>query len=173
MHAASIVSQQAKRHGGPHKLRWTGCKIGPDTTVEYRVRIGGTSLEEVGQPVADNVQLLPIPSMDQYVEVYVILGPKGPKQDYPRASDGETHLLGEGRLSNDHQVWVVYSIQPNKENEKTTSPAEPIRIDSFESSYSNPDANLNGAMLRGVAFDAQDDGSLLFLDLKATMHSAT
>jgi hypothetical protein len=60
--AASIVSQGAKRHGGPHKLRWTGCKIGPDTTIEYRVRIGGTSLEEIGQPVADNVELLPIPS---------------------------------------------------------------------------------------------------------------
>jgi hypothetical protein len=44
MDAKSIVSQEAKRDGGPHKLSWKGCPLGPETTLEYRVNIRGTSL---------------------------------------------------------------------------------------------------------------------------------
>jgi hypothetical protein len=44
--ATSIVSKQAKQDGGPHKVQWPGCEIGPDTTVEYRIIIRGMSLEE-------------------------------------------------------------------------------------------------------------------------------
>jgi hypothetical protein len=62
--AASSVSQQAKKDGGPHKVRWTGCNIGPDTTVEYRIIVRGTSLEQIGQPVANEVVLLPVPSYE-------------------------------------------------------------------------------------------------------------
>jgi hypothetical protein len=171
--ASSVISRQAKQHGGPHKVRWTGCEIGPDTTVEYRVIIRGTSLQETGQPVDLNeVALLPIPSKDEYVEVSVILGPTGPTRDYPRERDGETYLLSEGRLSDDRRVWVVYIVRPYKQNEKTPSPTEPSTI-ALESSYFDPDADLNRAGLRGVAFGAQDDGTLLFLDLKATVRPST
>jgi hypothetical protein len=48
--ATSIVSKQAKQDGGPHKVQWPGCEIGPDTTVEYRIIIRGMSLEETGRP---------------------------------------------------------------------------------------------------------------------------
>jgi hypothetical protein len=170
--AASTVAQQAKRHGGPHKVRWTGCKIAADTTVEYRVQIRGTSIEKDGEPVASDVVLLPIPSRDEYVEVYVILGPTGPTQDYPRKRNGKTYLLSEGRLSDDRRVWVVYIVKSYKQSEKTTSPTEPSPI-TPESSYFDPDADLSGARLRAVAFGAQNDGSLLFLDMKATIRSST
>jgi hypothetical protein len=167
--ASSIISQQAKQHGGPHKVRWTGCEIGPDTTVEYRVIIRGTSLQETGQPVDPNeVALLPIPSTDEYVEVDVILGPTGPTQGYPRERDGETYLLSEGRLlSDDRRVWVLYIVRPYKESERITSPTTHNAIPS-ESSFIDPDADLNSARLRAIAFGAQPDGSLAFLDLKAT-----
>ena len=90
MNAASIVSHEAKTHGGPHKIRWPGCQIGPDTTLEFRVIISGTSLEEVGQPVGNEVALLPMPSQHEHVEVCVILGSIGPTSGYPPVWDKET-----------------------------------------------------------------------------------
>ena len=105
--------------------------------------------------------LLPIPSTDEYVEVYVILGPAGPTPDYPHDRDGETQLLSEDRLSDDRRVWIVYIVRPYKQNEKTTSHPEPNPI-ALESSYFDPDADLNGARLRAIAFDAQPDGVLHF-----------
>jgi hypothetical protein len=118
MHAASIVAQEAKKHGGPHKVQWPGCQIGRGTTLEFRVIIRGISLEEVGQPVGNEVVLLPVPSKDEYVEVCVILGPKGPTSGYPRERDGQTNLLDEGRLSDDRRVWVVYVVRPNQPDNK-------------------------------------------------------
>jgi hypothetical protein len=50
MDAKSIVSQEAKRDGGPHKLSWKGCPLGPETTLEYRVNIRGTSLRRSWMP---------------------------------------------------------------------------------------------------------------------------
>jgi hypothetical protein len=164
--AASIVSQQAKQDGGPHKVRWTGCPLAPDTTLEYRVIIRGTSLEEDGKPVGNDVVLLPMPSRDEVMEVYVILGPKGPTQDHPRERNQRTYLLSEGRLSDDRRVWIVYIVRPKEENEKITSSIKPA----LKSSYLDPDTDLNGARLRAIAFGAQDDGSLAFFDLKATLH---
>jgi hypothetical protein len=76
--------------------------------------------------------------------------------------------LGDRRgLSDDRRVWLVYIVRPNKENEKITSPKEPDPI-AFESSYIDPEVDLKGARLRGIALGAQDDGSLAFWDLKAT-----
>jgi hypothetical protein len=164
--AASSVSQQAKRHGGHHKVRWTGCQLAPDTTVEYRVVVRGSSLEENGESVGTDVVLLPMPSKDEYVHVCVILGPTGPTpQDYPRERSGETYLLSEGRLSDDRRVWIVYV---KKEYEKSTFAVDPIRIVP-ESAHVDPDADFKSARgLRGMTFGAQEDGSLLFLDMKAT-----
>jgi hypothetical protein len=169
--AKSIVSKEAKQHGGPHKVQWTGCQLAPDVTLEYRVIIRGTSLEEDGKPVIDNVVLLPMPSRDKYVEVLAILGPTGPTRGYPRMRNGETHLLSEGRLSDDRRVWVVYVIEPNKENEKITS----IEHSPFapENSFIDPDADLNSARLRAIGPSAEADGSLAFLDLKATWRPST
>jgi hypothetical protein len=154
--------------GGPHKIRWTGCQIGPDTTVEYRVIIRGTSLEEAGQPVTNDVVLLPTPSPQEYLEVCVILGPTGPTSGYPREKDAETFLIGEGRMSDDRRVWIVYVVKPSEENDKVTSvehgPIVPER------SFIDPNADLSCAKLRAITFGAQPDGSLAFLDLKASWH---
>jgi hypothetical protein len=168
MHASSIVSQRAKEHGGPHKVQWPGCVIGPDMTVEYRVIIPGASLEEAGQPVGGDVVLLPMPSRDEYLEVCVILGPTGPTSGYPRERDGETYLLSEGRLSDDHRVWVVYFVRPNEKKEKITS-IEPSPIVP-EFSFIDPNADLASARLRAIGFDAHADGSLKLWDLKPTWH---
>jgi hypothetical protein len=160
--ATSIVSKQAKQDGGPHKVQWPGCEIGPDTTVEYRVIIRGMSLEETGRPVDHNVELLPMPSRDEYVEVYCILGPMGSKRDYPRERDGETYLLREGRLSDDRQAWVVYIIRPIK---KEATPIGPVSIE-LGSSFIDPDADLTSPGLRAVTFGTQPDGSLAFWEWK-------
>jgi hypothetical protein len=171
-HAASSVSQEAKKDGGPHKVRWTGCNIAADTTVEYRVNIRGTSLEDVGQPVTNDVVLLPVPSRDEYVEVVVILGPVGSTSDYPRDRDGTTHLIGEGLLSDGRCVWVVYVVRPMKKEGENVAVVEPSPIVP-EKSFIDPDADLNSASLRVMAFGAQADGTLAFLDLKATLAPVT
>lgn len=167
MDAASVVSREAKRHGGPHHVRWTGCNIGPDTMVEYRVIIRGTSLEEAGQAVRNDVVLLPMPSRDEYVEVVVILGPKGPTLGYPRAQDGETCLLGEGRMSDDRRVWVVYTVKPIEKSVTTNSiESSPITPDN---TFIDANADLSNARLRGIVYGAQSDGTLAFWDMKAAI----
>jgi hypothetical protein len=52
--------------------------------------------------------LLPVPSRLEQVQVAVIIGPAGPTKGYPREKNTPTHLLAEGRLSNDRRVWIVY-----------------------------------------------------------------
>jgi hypothetical protein len=157
-HASSFISRQAKQEGGPHKVEWTGHQVAPDMTVEYRVIIRGTSLENDGQQVASNVVLVPIPSRDEVVEVYVILGPKGWTTGPPRERDRNTYLLSEGRLSDDRPVWIVYVVKPREGNETASSRKEL----QFETSYREPGADLNGARLRAITFGAGDDGILVF-----------
>jgi hypothetical protein len=171
LEAASIVSQEAKRYGGPHKLSWTGCQIGPDTTVEYRVNIRGASLEEVGQPVGKEVALLPIPGPHEYLGVVVILGPAGPTSGYPRERDGGTSLLDEGRLSDGRRVWVVYVVRTVQKNDSITS-AHPGPI-TPQSSFIDPNADLSAARLRAVGFETPADGSLILHDLRATFRAST
>jgi hypothetical protein len=168
-HAASFISQQAKQAGGPHKVQWTGHQIAPDMTVEYRVIIRGSSLENDGQPVANNVVLVPIPSRDDVVEVYVILGPTGWTTGPPRERDRNTYLLSEGRLSDGRSVWVVYIVRPKEGNETISSRKELA----FETSYCEPGADLKSARLRAITFGAGDDGTLVFLDLKATAQTGS
>jgi len=166
MKAASPVSQQAKRDGGPHKVQWTGCELAPNVTLEYRVIIRGASLEEVGEPVDRHVMLLPVPSINEYVEVDVILGPKGATRGHPRERDGETYLLSEGRLSDDRRIWIVHIVRPIKPKEVIPAPIEPNRIGSR--AHLDPNADLSSGGLRAIALGEQSDGSLAFWDLKAS-----
>jgi hypothetical protein len=103
-HAVSEVAKRAKQDGGPHKVEWTGHTLAPRCTLEYRVVIRGTSLEELGTEIADDVVLLPVPTQDCYVEVAAILGPKGQTSGFPREKGAETRLIGEGRLSDGRRV---------------------------------------------------------------------
>jgi len=166
-YAASAVAQQAKRDGGPQKVRWTGHKLSDEVTLEYRVIIPGMSVEEDGDDVDDGVALLPMPSKNESVEVAVLLGSQGPTKGYPRDSERATFLLKEGRLSDGRRVWIVYVIRQSMPGEIAGS-SEPVEIVP-KSSYVDPDADLNSGRMRAVAFGAQSDGSLTLLDFRATI----
>lgn len=165
--AAGAVAEQAKRDGGPHKVRWTGNKLSDEVTLECRVIVRGTSLEEDGEDVDDSVALLPIPSKDESVEVTVLLGPQGPTQGYPRDSESPTFLLNEGRLSDGRRVWIVYVVRRSKPDEIAAS-SEPGQVVP-KSSYVDPNADLSSGRMRAVAFGAQCDGSLTLFDFRATI----
>jgi hypothetical protein len=160
--ASGVIATKAKRDGAPHKARWSGHVFAPSCTVEYRIRIQGKSLSRKGEPVSAEVTLLPVPSEREYLEVFVVLGPKGPTEGYPRYNQTETHLLAEGRLSDGRRVWVVYCISPMpKIDEKPQQILSP-------KVYMEEAVDLSAASnLRAALFGAQEDGSLLFLDMRA------
>jgi hypothetical protein len=160
--ASSNIATKAKKDGGPHKVRWTGHPLGPSCTLEYRVRIQGKSLSKKGETVSPDVTLLPVPSEHEYLEVVVLIGPKGPTTGYPRDSQSETHLLSEGRLSDDRRVWVVYNICPMPKMDE--GPPQVLS----PKGYIDETVDLSAASnLRAALFGAQEDGSLLFVDMRA------
>jgi hypothetical protein len=163
MHAVGPVPIQAKQDGGPHKVEWTGHTLVPCVTLECRVVIRGVSLEKDGYEVSGDVTLLPVPAENSYVEVAVILGPKGPTTGFPREKDVDTRLLSEGRLSDDRRIWVVY----------VTKPIEPANEGMFREvranvkAYVDPQADVERPDLRAIGAGKQSDGSLTLWDLKA------
>jgi hypothetical protein len=159
------VSQKAKQHGGPHKVQWTGCELAANITLECRIIFRGDASLDEGKRVDSNVELLPIPAENEFLEVDVILGPTETTSGYPRERTGQTDLLSEGRLSDGRRVWVVYVIR-NVQNDRISS----LTTDDPNSfaSYLDPDADLNRTGLRALLCGTQSDGSLAFLDLKAT-----
>jgi hypothetical protein len=160
--AVSAVAKQGKLDGGPHKVTWTGCPIG-ECTLECRVIIRGTSLDD-GMPVSDDVALLPIPGKNEYVEVAVILGPKGPTDHIVlRERDGESHPLSEGRFSDGRRVWVVYCVRAMKQDYSNPVQAAPPMPGK---SFLNSKADLTHGRHRAVVVGAQDDGSLALWDMK-------
>jgi hypothetical protein len=162
--ASGPVAVAAKTDGGRHKVRWTGCVLAPDCTLEYRVIIRGKSLEKKGT-VARDTTLLPVPTEQEYVEVAVLLGPTAPTKGYPRESQRETHLLSEGRLSDGRRVWVVYCTKPIETNNER-SPQQQLITPAKH--YVDPTADFSKASaLRATAFGPQSDGSLAFLDMRA------
>jgi hypothetical protein len=60
--ASGKVAMAAKKDGGRHKVRWTGCAIGSSCTLEYRVIFFGKSLEKNGTIMQANTALLPVPT---------------------------------------------------------------------------------------------------------------
>jgi hypothetical protein len=44
--ASDPVAVAVKQNGGRHMARWTGYQLGPNYTLEYRVRVRGISLDE-------------------------------------------------------------------------------------------------------------------------------
>jgi hypothetical protein len=157
--ATGPVATAAKRDSGPHKVRWTGCQIGPDCTLEYRVIFSGKSLDKFGKAVRADTTLLPIPAEQEFVEVAVVLGPTRPTVGYPRETDSPTHLLSEGRLSDDRKVWVVYCTKPT--NNKEPPQQHTLSGGKF---YLDQTADFSKLSMRVAVFGPQDDGSLVFLD---------
>lgn len=164
--ASGPVAEAAKKDGGPHRLRWTGCAVAPDCTLEYRVIFRGKSLEQSGTTVRADTALLPIPTEQEYVEVAVLLGPAAETVGYPREKDTPTHLLSEGRLSNGRRVWIVYcmkliALEKNK-------PPQQHSLDTAKS-YMDPTVDLSNTPMRGalIGRPEPDDGSLLFWDVSA------
>jgi hypothetical protein len=163
--ASGPVAAAAKRDGGPHKVRWTGCTVGPSCTLEYRVIFRGKSLEKNGAIVPANTVLLPVPTEQEYVEVAVLLGPTGPTDEYPREKDAPTHLLSEGRLSDGRRVWVVHCTKLIETNENEPPPQQHSL--SAAKHYVDPTVDFSNVSMRGAAFGPQDDGSLAFWDMSA------
>ncbi len=164
--AKSPVSIEGKKDGGPHKVTWTGKRLGPSTTLEYEVIIRGTSLDD-GVPVGDDVVLLPIPGKEEQVHVAIFLGPQGPATKFPREANGESFLIGEGRLADDRQVWITYCIRPSGVALGTNQDLPPAKSSFMDPSVSP--SELSGARLRATLVGDQPDGRLRFWDMKATL----
>jgi hypothetical protein len=160
--ASSQIAIEAKIDGGPHKLQWSGRPVGAGVSLEYRVIFRGMSLSRAGNPVSSDVTLLPIPSDTEFLEVIVLLAPAD--VGYSAEASGKMHLLSEGQLSDGRKVWIVYSVQPlptlEGEPDNKTIP--------IAKSYVNKDVNLTAisGTLRAATFGVQEDGSLLFMDMR-------
>jgi hypothetical protein len=98
-----MLRKQQKETAAPTR----SCPVGPDCTLERRINFPGSSLAMSFQ-APEGTMLLPVPSRLEQVQVAVIIGPAGPTKGYPREENTPTHLLAEGRLSNDRRVWIVY-----------------------------------------------------------------
>ena len=159
MQAPGPVAAAAKKDSGPHQIEWTGCPIGPDCTLEYRVIFFGKSLEKSGTVVRADTSLLPVPTDKESVEVVVMLGPTAPTKGYPRDKDAPTHLLSEGRLSDGRRVWVVYSTRQIKiADESAQPPITPAK------NYVDTTVDFSKVSMRGAVFGPQSDGHLAFWD---------
>jgi hypothetical protein len=163
--ASGEVAAAAKKDGGPHKVRWTGCAVGPFCTLEYRVIFRGKSLEKNGKIVPANTALLPVPTEQEYVEVAVLLGPTAPTNGYPRDKDASTQLLREGHLSDGRRVWVVYCTRPIETNKNEPPPQQQSLIAAKH--YVDTSVDLSNISMRAALFGAQSDGSLAFWDMHA------
>jgi hypothetical protein len=161
--ASGAVAAALREDGGRHIVRWTGYPLGSTYTLEYRVRVRGISLSDMGSPVPPNVKLLPIPTEYECVDVGVLLGE--PTTAYPKEIGGVTHLLDDGHLSDGRRVWVIYCVQGIREPGEQLPPSKTIKP---EKSYFEPNADLSTGTLRAILFGAQPDGSLGFMDCKVT-----
>jgi hypothetical protein len=164
LEASGPVAQAAKRDSGPHQCEWTGCPIGPDCTLEYRVVIFGKSLARAGNVVRADTVLLPAPTEQQAVEVLVVLGPNTPiaiDGGFPRDSSAPTSLLSEGVLSDGRRVWVVYCTRQFEIKDEPAAASTPIAP---AKSYVDKDADFSKNSLRAVVYGPQEDGHLAFWD---------
>jgi hypothetical protein len=164
MEASGELAKAVKQDSGPHQVRWPGCPITPDCTLEFRIIFRGISLDKNGLAVQPDTALLPIPSEYEFLEVAVLLGsPNAPVNEYPRfGGNTPTRLLSEGRLSNGYRVWVVYyTTQMNREH----SPQQHlITPDKF---YTDPTIDLTKvSSLRAGVFGVEDR-HLVFWDMSA------
>lgn len=162
--ASGAVAVAVKKDSGPHQFHWTGCAIGPDCTLEFRVIFAGKSLEKNGTTARADTALLRIPTEQEFVAVAVLLGPATPTHGYPREAHAPTHLLSEGRLSDGRRVWVVYctkSVETNSEPQPKQQSVIPAKH------YVDPTVDFSNVSMRGALFGWQDDGSLTFWDVSA------
>lgn len=113
----------------------------------------GPLLCEVPYPVAKKVRLLPIPDEREELQVAVILGPKSACANYPQARESPTTLLGEGPVSNDLHVWIVYLIKPATEQGDRVLTGR---------GHASPELDQHDGQLRAVACSVQHDGCLAF-----------
>lgn len=168
LEAKSDVAKSAKADGGPHKLKWTGCSLGPGVSVEWRIVFRGSSLGTVPLPVDDKVTLLPVPAEHQQLEVAVILGPNGPTVGFPREKDNTTRLLAEGSLSDGHHVWVVFVTKDIGALRANDRPKQHVQVPAGKAHLSSDIGDLTEE-LRSTLTGVQPDGSLAFWDMRARL----
>ena len=154
--SSSEVAEAAKAEGGRHKIDWTGLKLAPGYTLEWRIIFRGSSLRLVPIPVRPKVRLLPIPGSDEQLEVVVILGPSEART-HPRGKDLVTHLVAQGQISESRQVWVLYCI----------GPAIPTTDQKLSGrGHAASDFAKHTGPMHGMACGVQPDGSLAFWDAR-------
>jgi hypothetical protein len=162
--ANDALANAVRKDGTRHIVTWTGYRLDPNYTLEYRIIVRGISLSATGQPVEAHVKLLPMPSEHECVEVGVLLGE--PTKTYPKEINGATYLLDEGYLCDGRRVWIICCVKSIREPGVQLPASKLIKP---AKSYFAPDADLKSDTLRAMLFGAQPDGSLGFMDCKATL----
>ena len=163
--AKGEIAKAVKRDSVRHKILWPGCPLAPGHMLEWRVTFPGSSLSADTFPAPfAGTTLIPIPSRLEQVEVVVIVGPPSDKDYYPRDKDVPTHLLAEGRLSDDRRVWVVYCTKQLQEGDAGG------RVHHASGGKGYVAASIpKDVTLRGAGVGLQPDGSLGFFDLHAEL----
>ncbi len=158
--ASSEVAMMGKKDGGPHITSWPGCPLANGSTLEWRIIFRGSSLRTNPLPVDAKVALLPIPRLDEQIEVVVIIGAPG-LVGKPRG-----YLLAEGTLANGFLVWLVFVTAaigaPVQGRESIMLPA-PVK------SFTASKIDRTTTEFRGCLTGIQADGSLAFWDVRATL----
>jgi len=146
---------------GKRKLSWTGARLAPEVTLEWRVLISGGGLRKTPVVVDNDVKLLSPPAPTQTLILSVLIGPKTETEGYPRASGAKTHLLAEGRLCDDRRIWLIYYYVQTRtigaQRRQYTGPA----FGSMDEVYKHIET------LRVIATASSSDGSLTFYDGRA------
>jgi hypothetical protein len=142
-------------------MEWSGATLGAECTLEWRFFILETALRKVPLFVSDKVALVPPPINGACLVVAVILGPARPTSGFPRVQGAQTHLLSEGRLSDNRRVWVVYTYTaPGAVAWPGVTNQNPRKIVDEHALRTSKDE------LRAFAISSVEDGSLGFWDLR-------
>jgi hypothetical protein len=160
--ASSEVANSAIASGGRHKATWPGFRLADGWMLEWRFIFQPTSLRKSLEKADPEVTLLPVPKLNEQVEVVVITGPMGGKA--PRLNGNtSTTIVAEGDFENGAaHVWVIAFTSP--------LPAQESKEQKIDGGHGHIASTMpaNTDDLRGFLVGVQADGSLAFWDRKAT-----
>jgi hypothetical protein len=145
---------------GRHKLSWTGARLAPEVTLEWRVFISGGGLQKTPVVVGNDVKLLSPPAPTQTLILTVVIGPKAETEGYPQASDAKTHLLAEGRLCDGRPVWLTYCYVQTRTIGAQRRQYTGRAFGSMDEVYKQIET------VRVIAPASNSDGSLAFFDMR-------
>ena len=106
--ASSEVAVRIKSDNGRHITSWPGYVLSNGATIEWRIFFRGSSLRTKPFSVPGKVALLPVPKMNEQVEVVVIIAPPDVGKLPPPGC-----LLAQGSLANGYAVWLLAALTQN------------------------------------------------------------